>query len=113
MPPRKQPEQSGTVVQPPANNRHDREQQMIALADALAEKQLREGTASSQVITHYLKLASSREQLEQERIRSEIALAQQKELHMASQARTEEMVGEVLTVLKKYAGAGDEDGSEF
>ena len=55
-----------------------RELQMISLAVDLAEKQLLEGTASSQVITHYLKLGSSREKLEQERLAEENNLARAK-----------------------------------
>ena len=49
----------------------DREQYLINLSLDAAEKQLREGTASSQVITHFLKLGSSRELLEQEKIKEE------------------------------------------
>ena len=51
-----------------------REQQLVAMATDLAEKQLRDGTASSQVITHYLKLGSTRERLEQELKMEEIKL---------------------------------------
>ena len=50
----------------PASSPEAREKQLISLAVNLAEKQLMEGTASSQVITHYLKLGSTREQLETE-----------------------------------------------
>ena len=53
---------------PPATTPEARENQMVSLAIDLAEKQLAEGTASSQVITHYLKLATSREQLEKEKL---------------------------------------------
>ena len=55
----------------PALTPEARENQMIALAGNLAEKQLQEGTASSQVITHYLKLGSSKYQLENEKLREE------------------------------------------
>ena len=44
----------------PALTPEARENQMISLAVDLAEKQLMEGTASSQVITHYLKLGSTK-----------------------------------------------------
>ena len=55
----------------PALSVENREMQLGSLAVDLAEKQLREGTASSQIITHYLKAGSAREQLELERLRSE------------------------------------------
>ena len=48
----------------PAMSPEARENQMIALAVDLAEKQLLEGTASSQVITHYLKLGTTKEKIE-------------------------------------------------
>ena len=50
----------------PALTPEARENQMISLAVDLAEKQLMEGTASSQVITHYLKLGSTKERIEKE-----------------------------------------------
>ena len=50
----------------PALTPEAREDQLIALATNLAEKQLLEGTASSQVITHYLKMGSTKERLERE-----------------------------------------------
>ena len=50
----------------PATTPEGREKQLIALATDLAEKQLREGTASSQVITHYLKLGSSKDKIERD-----------------------------------------------
>lgn len=53
------------------------EAEMIAMATALAKKQLREGTASAQVITHYLKLGTTRERLEKE------ILVEQKKLYAA------------------------------
>ena len=58
----------------PALTPEARENQMISLAVDLAEKQLMEGTASSQVITHYLKLGSTKERIEKE------ILEKQKEL---------------------------------
>ena len=55
----------------PALTPESRENQLVSLAINLAEKQLREGTASSQVITHYLKLGSTQAKLEQEKLKQE------------------------------------------
>ena len=55
----------------PALSPEARENQLISLAVDLAEKQLQEGTASSQVITHYLKLGSTKERLEKEKLEEE------------------------------------------
>lgn len=88
----------------PATTPKARENQMIALAVDLAERQLAEGTASSQVITHYLKLGSTRERLEQEKIARENQLLQAKVEAMDSSARTEELYKTALEAMKTYSG---------
>lgn len=89
---------------PKATTPMAREQQLIAKAVDLAEKQLGDGTASAQVITHYLKLGSSREALEQERLQNENILLRAKKEAMDSQARIEEMYGAALNAMRTYAG---------
>lgn len=88
----------------PATTPEAREQQMISLADSLAERQLREGTASAQVIVHYLKLATTREQLEQEKLRKENELKAAQIEQMASSARIEALYGEALSAMSRYQG---------
>lgn len=109
MPARKEPEPTRSTRREPAKTPEDREQQMISLADALAEKQLMDGTASSQLITHYLKQGTQRERLEQEKIRRENILLESKQIQMESQIRAEEMMAEVLKAMKLYAGADEDD----
>ncbi len=77
---------------------------MIELADQLAERQLRDGTASAQVITHYLKLGSSRERLEQERLEADIKLSQAKADMLAGQQRQEELFAEAIKAMRAYQG---------
>ena len=88
----------------PATTPEARENQLVAVAYDLAEKQIREGTASSQVITHYLKLGSSREFLEQERLRNENKLTEAKIEAMQSAKRVEELYAEALNAMRSYAG---------
>ena len=88
----------------PATTPDGRENQMIALSMDLAERQLRDGTASSQVMVHFLKLGSSREKLEQERIAREVELAGAKIEIMQSQKRIEELYGEALNAMRSYSG---------
>lgn len=97
----------------PATTPQARENQLIALADSLAERQLRDGTASSQVISHYLKLGSSREALEQQRLAGENQLILAKIEAMASAVRIEELYGKAITAMKSYSGAADSDEVEF
>lgn len=89
---------------PPATTPEHREQQLIGLAVDLAESQLEAGTASSQVISHYLKLGSSREQLEQEKIARENRVLDAKVEMMESAKRVEELYGQALEAMRSYAG---------
>lgn len=88
----------------PATTEENRENQLVSLAIDLAEKQLSEGTASSQVITHYLKLGSTRERLEQERLIRENELLTSKVDMLASAKRVEELYAEALSAMRSYAG---------
>ena len=58
----------------PAMSEEGRENQLIAMAINLAEKQLREGTASSQVITHFLKLGTQAAKLEKEKQSNQVSV---------------------------------------
>lgn len=95
---------SSKSSRPPARTPEERENQLVEAATDLAEQQLREGTASAQVITHYLKLGSSRERLEQERLKGEVNLMRIKEEHMASEMRTEQLMREALNAMRGYQG---------
>lgn len=88
----------------PATTPEARENQVVALAFDLAERQIRAGTASAQVISHFLKLGSSREQLEQERLANENVLLRAKAEALAAQARIEELYGEAIRAMRSYAG---------
>lgn len=88
----------------PALTPEDRETKLVSLAESLAEQQMRDGTASAQVITHYLKLASSRERLEQRRLEGEIELQKAKIEAIASHQRTEELYAKAITAMRMYGG---------
>ena len=88
----------------PATSPENRENQMISSAIDLAERQLQEGSASAQVISHYLKLGSTRESLEQERLRNENELLRAKVENMASAKRVEELYEAALNAMRNYAG---------
>ena len=103
---------------PPARLPEDRENQLIASAVDLAEKQIREGTASAQVITHYLKLGSSREKLEQQRLANEVELLKIKREAIESEKRVEVLYKEAMDAFRAYSGTPqpeqeDEDDPDF
>lgn len=86
-----------------------REQQLIYLATELAAKQLMDGTASSQVITHYLKLGSSKERLEQDILKENKKLLKAKTEAIESAKRVEELYSEAIVAMRKYSGHGDDE----
>lgn len=90
--------------QKPATTLEGRENQLIAQAISLAERQLSEGTASAQVISHYLKLGSSRERLEQERLARENELLRAKAEAMESAKEIQALYQEALNAMRTYAG---------
>ena len=88
----------------PAQTEEGRENQLVSLAIDLAEKQLAGGTASAQVITHYLKLGSTREKLEQARLEHENELLRAKVDNMASAKKVEELYEAALNAMRTYSG---------
>ena len=90
--------------QRPALDPEARENQLIALAINLAEKQLMEGTASSQVITHYLKLGSTKERIEKEILEKQKDLITAKTEAIQSAKRVEELYAHALDAMRNYSG---------
>lgn len=92
-----------------------RENQLISLAVDLAEKQLQEGTASSQVITHYLKLGSTKEKIEKEILEKQKELISAKTDAIKSAKRIEELYAEAIKAMRSYGGhntSDEDDGDE-
>ena len=92
----------------PALTPEGRENQLISLAVNLAEQQLRDGTASSQVITHYLKLGSTREKLERERLEQEVSVLRAKAKAYDSADELKVLYKDALSAMKRYSGQGDD-----
>ena len=93
----------------PALTPEARENQMISLAVDLAEKQLQEGTASSQVITHYLKLGSMRERLEREKLAEENKLLRARTKSIEEAADMKDLYEKAIKAMQRYSGNGDND----
>lgn len=94
---------------PPATTPEARENQLISLAIDLAEKQLMEGTASSQIVTHFLKLASLKERKEIALLEQEIALKKAKTEAIQSSKKIEELYINALNAMRRYSGQGGGD----
>lgn len=97
----------------PALNPDTREGQMIALAMDLVEQRLRDGTASSQETTHFLKLASPKNKLEQERLKLENEHLAAKTKALANAEEIKVLYEDAIKAMRRYAGHGDEDECEY
>ena len=84
----------------------------ISLAMDLAEKQLRAGTASSQVIAEFVKRGSTKARLEQELLQRQTELAAAKAESLKSAARMEELYEKAMKAMKRYGGQFEEEVDE-
>lgn len=93
----------------PALDPEARENQLISLAVNLAEEKLRDGTASNQLIVHYLKLGSTKERLEKEKLEKENELLKVKAEAIESAKKSEELYAEAIKAITRYSGHYDEE----
>lgn len=110
--PKKEPEVPRRPRRPPATTAEARERQLISQANDLAERQIRQGTASAAVITHFLKLGSTRERLERERLERENELLRAKVEQLASAKNVEQLYSEALHAMRAYSGQ-IEEGDDY
>lgn len=87
----------------PADTQEARETQLISLAYDLAEQHLRDGTATSQEITHFLKLGSTKERVEKEILTLQKELIVAKTDALKSQRRSEELFANAIEAFRSYA----------
>lgn len=98
----------------PAQTMEARESELVALAMDVAEEQMRNRTASSQVITHFLKIGAIREQMELEKVRADIELAKAKVKAIESSEETERLVRDAMEAMRSYVvGSAFTEDSEY
>lgn len=97
----------------PALTPEARENQLIAMAMNEAEEQLRNHTASSQVITHFLKLGTAKAQLELEKIRRENKVLERKAESLESSQRIEQLYTNAIKAMRKYSGYSSEEEDDY
>lgn len=93
-----------TRKQAPARSTEAREQQLQNLAMNLAEQKLRDGTASSQIICHFLNLATEKAALEREKIRADVKLQNAKVDSIEQMKSTEETYKKAIAAMQRYQG---------
>ncbi len=102
-------EQSVQRNRPPARTVEGRENQLIALAIDVAEQQLRTGKASSQVITHYLKLGSTREKIEKDVLEKKLVLMEAQTKALDSAETIKELYTNAMNSMRSYRGDSHND----
>jgi len=107
-----EPMQNSPTKRPPAKTLEAQENLMISLSMDLVEKRLREGTASSQETTHFLKLGSTPARLEREILEQEIELKKAKTDQIQSSKRIEELYTNALDAMSKYKGEKRSDDDD-
>ena len=90
-----------------------RENQLISDAIDLAEQQIRDGTASSQIITHFLKLGTTKMALEKEKLRNETELMKAKREAIESTQHSEELYENAIRAMQRYSGQGETEYDEY
>jgi len=97
------------VKLPPALTEEALENIMFMKATELAYQQMCDGTASSQVITHYLKLGSTKERIEREILEKQKDLLIAKTDSIKNSEVSETMYKEAIEAFRSYSGQGYTD----
>lgn len=105
--PRKKSDQKQKIL--PSTSVEDQEERLIALANNLAEQKLRDGTASSQLISMYVKMGSTEERIKKRLVAEQVELAKAKTEAMLSAKRVEELYEKAINAMRGYAGNTDEE----
>lgn len=97
----------------PAKSPEERESMLVAMSMDRIEQQIADGTVSSQVLTHFAKLGSSREKLEQERLRNENEVLRKKVETMEAAVDVKNLMEDALSAFKGYKGESFEDDDDY
>lgn len=93
----------------PALSPEAEENQMISLAMDLAKQQLQDGTASSQLITEFVKRGSTKARIEQEILEKQKGLIEAKTQSLQSAQRIEELYENALDAMRNYSGQNNSE----
>lgn len=102
----------GDKQYPPALTDEAREKQLICMAYDLAEQRMRDGTASSQEVVHFLRMGSQRDRLEKEIMGEQKKLVTAKAGAYQSARNLETMISDAMEMFKLYNGKGEEDEAQ-
>jgi len=106
---RKPPESQAPKRRRPATTPEARNNQLIALAFDLAEKQILDGTASAQVISHFLKEGTLKTKAELKKLELEADLLVVKKQSIQQAAASEQIAKDALEAMRGYQGLDIEE----
>ena len=92
----------GTRKLPPAQSPEELEKRNIHLAEERAAKMLEEGTAPTSILLHYLKLGTSKAELEKAKLENETKLLTAKTEALESAKDVSKMMEDVMNCIKGY-----------
>lgn len=98
---------------PPTLTVEGRENQLIAAAYDLAEKRILEGTASSQELTYFLKMGSSKTKLENEKLKEEVTHLRAKTSALEAQISNEALLDKALKAFRSYRGEDEDEEDDY
>lgn len=92
-------------VRPPARTPKQIEDELISATYELARQQIADKSVSSQTMSHFLKMGSSREEAERKKLESENALLKARVDNLQSMVNSESLAAEAIAAFRAYAGA--------
>ena len=100
-------------VGPPAMSPEDAEDELISMAVNLARQRLADGTASNQLIAEVIKLGTTKERLQKEKLRRENEMLRAKTEAIKSQKHAEELAANAIKAFRSYAGVDVYEEEDF
>ena len=97
------------VSQLTASTPEGRENEMIMLAYLEVEQRIRNHTATSQELVHFLKMGSEKERLEREKLEVEMELQRVKADAIESSKHMEELYNNAIDAMKLYSGSEEDE----
>lgn len=96
------------VSQLTASTPEGRENEMIMLAYQEVERRIRDHTATSQELCHFLKMGSEKERLEREKLEVEMELQRVRADSIESDKHIEELYNNTIAAMKLYSGVEED-----
>lgn len=101
--------ESGKERKKPARTPKQRENQIINLVMDVVEQKIIDGTASSQILCHFLKLATEKERLENDKLRGELELAKARVRQIDMQEDLKSLYEGAVSAMRGYRSTNEND----